>query len=91
MTDQPDSENLVQGILKNARCPITLGKLYRARPELIEQLTQRMQDGDLQYRNGESVTESLSGGLVSECQKYFYPEHNSIQVLLADNAIELSS
>lgn len=76
-------------LLKILCCPETHQELRAAEPSLVEDLNRRIAKGDLRNRAGRPVTEPLDGGLVRSDGHFLYPIHQSIPVLLIEEAVSL--
>jgi uncharacterized protein YbaR (Trm112 family) len=68
-------------------CPETKQDLTLVSPDIIDKINQRIKKGDLKNRSGETVKESIDGGLLREDQKYLYPIREDIPIMLIDEAI----
>jgi uncharacterized protein YbaR (Trm112 family) len=56
---------------------------------LLEQLNNRIRQGQLINRRGIAVTEPIDGGLVRQDRQYLYPIRDDIPIMLIDEAIPL--
>jgi uncharacterized protein YbaR (Trm112 family) len=70
-------------------CPETRQPVARASAEQLDALNQRIRDGALRNRGGETVATELSEALVREDGKVLYPVDDGIPVMLVDASIEL--
>ncbi|MBM3882751.1 MAG: hypothetical protein FJ387_24015 [Verrucomicrobia bacterium] len=70
-------------------CPETHQKLAVADTALLDQLNQRIAQGQVRNRQGEPVREKLDGALVRADGKYLYPVRQDIPIMLIDEAIPL--
>jgi uncharacterized protein YbaR (Trm112 family) len=70
-------------------CPETRQPVALASDELIGQLNERIQAGDLRNRGGDRVAKPLEEGLVREDGRILYPVDDSIPVMLIEESIEL--
>jgi uncharacterized protein YbaR (Trm112 family) len=77
------------GLLEILVCPETHQKVTPALPERIESLNAAIAQGTLCNRAGQTVRESIDGGLVREDGQFLYPIRNGIPILLIDEAIPL--
>jgi uncharacterized protein YbaR (Trm112 family) len=72
-------------------CPETKQPLTLAEPSLLETVNQRILQGTLTNRGGNTVTEPIDGGLVRKDQRYLYPIRDDIPIMLIDEAIPLEA
>lgn len=77
-------------LLRILCCPETHQPLKLAEPALVERLNHQIASGQLRARNGETVKESIEGGLVRADGKFVYLIRNSIPIMLIDEAVPLS-
>jgi uncharacterized protein YbaR (Trm112 family) len=70
-------------------CPDSKQPLTLAEPALLATLNQRIRQGALKNRAGESVSDPIDGGLVREDRRYLYVIRDDIPVMLIDEAIPL--
>jgi uncharacterized protein YbaR (Trm112 family) len=70
-------------------CPDSKQPLTLAEPALLATLNQRIRQGTLKNRAGESVSDPIDGGLVREDRRYLYVIRDDIPVMLIDEAIPL--
>ncbi|MCY3986468.1 MAG: hypothetical protein OXF23_05445 [Candidatus Dadabacteria bacterium] len=70
-------------------CPETGEPLEEANWEVIEQLNELIEHGNLVDRSGEKVSDRIEGGLLCRGGKYIYPVRESIPILLIQNAIPI--
>jgi uncharacterized protein YbaR (Trm112 family) len=70
-------------------CPDSKQSLTLAEPALLATLNQRIRQGALKNRAGESVSDPIDGGLVREDRRYLYVIRDDIPVMLIDEAIPL--
>jgi uncharacterized protein YbaR (Trm112 family) len=78
-------------LLEILACPETKQPLILADTALIETLNERIRQGKLTNRGGETVTEPMDAGLIREDQQYLYPIRDDIPVMLIDESIALVS
>ena len=76
-------------LLELLRCPQDGSRLTAAKPELIEDLNQRIMDDQVTNLSGAKVTEPMDGGLVRTSDDLLYPIVDGIPVMLLEEAIEL--
>lgn len=72
-------------------CPETKQELTPADGALIERLNERIEAGELEYRNGQSVLEPLYEGLLREDGKVLYAIRDDIPVMLVEESIDVSA
>jgi len=70
------------------RCPITAQALRAAPENLLRELQERQQRGELRARGGE-IAGPFEDGLLTADGAWFFPIRGGIPVLLADEAVEL--
>lgn len=76
-------------LLQILRCPESHQPLTSADAALLAQINERIHAGQLTNRAGQSVTQTIDGGLIRADGRYLYPIRDEIPVLLADEAIAL--
>jgi uncharacterized protein YbaR (Trm112 family) len=76
-------------LLQILACPETHQPLAEAGADLIAKVNAAVGEGRCKNRGGQSVTESLSGGLLRQDEKVLYPVREGIPVLLVDEGIEI--
>jgi uncharacterized protein YbaR (Trm112 family) len=70
-------------------CPITHKGLSLAKSDLLMQVNEAIDDGELQNRDGRKLDEALKEALVTDDGKTLYPVADGIPVLLAGEAVPL--
>jgi uncharacterized protein len=70
-------------------CPETKRPVRLAEPEFLERVNRAINEGKLENRAGERVTETLEAALVREGDDLLYPVHDGIPVMLIDEAVSL--
>ena len=70
-------------------CPETHQPLSVAEAAVVERLNAAANDGKLENRGGQPVSEPLTGGLVREDGKFLYPIYEEIPCLLIEESIAL--
>jgi uncharacterized protein YbaR (Trm112 family) len=70
------------------QCPVTGTPLAKADPDLVSSLQMLAKAGKLRSKNGVSVSEIPSQGLVGG-GRWFYPVQNGIPSLIPGEAIEI--
>ncbi len=78
-----------QELLEILACPETKQPLTIAAAAVVAQLNERIAQGALTNRAGETVTETLDSGLVREDGRYLYPIQDDIPIMLIDKAIAM--
>ena len=68
-------------------CPVSKTPLVRLSPERLRKLNAAIAAGDVQYVDGEAVTEPLTEGLITEDAHVVYAVVDDIPVLLEDKGI----
>jgi uncharacterized protein YbaR (Trm112 family) len=76
-------------LLKILCCPETHQPLAMAESSWVDKLNQQIAAGQLKNRSGQSIKETMDGGLVRADGKYLYAIRQSIPVMLIDEAIPL--
>jgi uncharacterized protein YbaR (Trm112 family) len=76
-------------LLEILACPETKQPLRLVDPALLETLNERIRQGQVSNRGGETVTEPMDAGLVREDGQYLYPIRDDIPVMLIDESIAL--
>lgn len=70
-------------------CPVTHRGLTSARGDLLESVNERIRQGTLRNRDGETLAEVLKEALVTDDGKVLYPVNDGIPVLLEGEAVVL--
>lgn len=70
-------------------CPENRTPVREAEAQLVESLNERIANGRLVTREGQTVTEPLDGGLVREDGAVLYPVREGIPVMLIGESISL--
>jgi uncharacterized protein YbaR (Trm112 family) len=78
-------------LVKILCCPETHQPLTMADAALVQQLNERIEDGQLSNRADLPVKEKIDAGLVRDDRKYLYPIRQEIPIMLIDEAIPLES
>ena len=78
-------------LLALLRCPESLQPLTIAPPELVAQLEAERVAGRLHDRAGKLVAEPIEGGLMRDDATLFFPIRAGIPVLIAAEAVTISS
>jgi uncharacterized protein YbaR (Trm112 family) len=68
-------------------CPETKQNLTLVEGTVIAKINHQIKSGALKNRAGETLKESISGGLLREDRKYIYPIREDIPIMLVDEAI----
>lgn len=76
-------------LLQILRCPETRQPLRVAEAGQIARLNEAIAKGKIKNRAGQSLTDTLDGGLVREDGLFLYPVRQAIPVMLIDEAIPL--
>ncbi len=72
------------------RCPVTGTPLSKADPVVLNQLQAQAKLGTLRFKNGVSVSEIPSQGLLGGDGRWFYPVQDGIPTLIPDEAVEIT-
>ena len=75
--------------LRILRCPVSRQPLKLVDDVVLARLNAAIGEGRVLNRLGQTVTQTLDGGLTNQAQTLLYPIHDEIPCLLADEAIEL--
>ena len=67
-------------------CPETKQDLTLVEGSAIAKINQRIKEGTLKNRSGETIKEPIGGGLLREDHKYLYPIREDIPIMLIDEA-----
>ena len=71
-------------------CPETKQDLVIAESDIVEKINTLIENGELQNRSKQKVTEKIDGGLIQKNdRKYLYPIRDEIPILLIDESIAL--
>ncbi len=70
-------------------CPETRQALTVANDELLARVNAAVGTGNATNRGGESITETVTAGLVREDGAVLYPIHEGIPILLIDESIKV--
>jgi len=70
-------------------CPETKQPVAPASQELLDRVNRAIQTGELTNRGGETVKDTIDGGVVREDGNVLYPIRDDIPIMLIDEAIEL--
>jgi uncharacterized protein YbaR (Trm112 family) len=68
-------------------CPETKQDVQYIEGEPIKKINQRIKDGSLKNRAGDTVKEPIDAGLLREDRSYLYPIREDIPIMLIDEAI----
>ena len=85
-----ESANMKNEILSLLRCPVSQSSLAVADADLVAELNQKIEAGELTNRLGQAIDLPLESGLVNEGRTLLFAVRGEIMVLVADQAIELS-
>ncbi len=72
-TTSHDKGIIDQELLAILCCPETKQNIRLLEPELITQINQRIEKGNLKTKGGEPVTEKIDGGLLRNDETVVYP------------------
>jgi uncharacterized protein YbaR (Trm112 family) len=71
-------------------CPETKQDLVIAESDIVDKINTLIENGELQNRSKQKVTEKIDGGLIQkDDRKYLYPIRDEIPILLIDESIAL--
>ncbi len=76
-------------LLEILACPETKQPLSLADAATVESLNERIRQGQVTNRGGETVTEPMEAGLIREDGQYLYPIRDDIPVMLIDESVAL--
>jgi uncharacterized protein YbaR (Trm112 family) len=68
-------------------CPETKQDLTLVEGSVISKINQRIKEGKLKNRAGETIKEPIDAGLLREDRKYIYAIREDIPIMLIDEAI----
>jgi uncharacterized protein YbaR (Trm112 family) len=80
-----------QELLDILACPETKTPVHLAEQALIDELNERIAQGEVTNRGGKQVENKIDGGLVREDGTYLYPIEDDIPIMLIDEAIPLKA
>ena len=80
-----------QELLDILACPETKTPVHLAEQALIDELNERITQGEVSNRGGKQVENKIDGGLVREDGAYLYPIEDDIPIMLIDEAIPLKA
>lgn len=83
------SELLDPALLRLLRCPQTGQTVHFASPALIDETNQSITAGTCRDSTGDLISETIQGGLVSECGTWLYPIRDAIPTMIAEESIRL--
>jgi len=79
-----------QELLNIIVCPETKQDLVIAENGIVEKINILIENGELQNRSKQKVTEKIDGGLIQkDDRKYLYPIRDEIPILLINESIAL--
>lgn len=79
-----------QELLNILVCPEDKTPVQVADNALVERLNERIDQGTLKNRKGETVDARIEGGLVREDKAYLYIVRDEIPIMLMDEAVPLN-
>ena len=79
-----------EALLKILVCPENKTPVALAETGIIQTLNQKIAQGSLRNRCGETITEKIDAGLIREDKRFLYPIREDIPIMLIDEAIELA-
>jgi len=83
-----ETEMPVDGkLLEILCCPVSKTPLTVLSADKLEKLNKAIQAGQVKYVGGETVTNQLTEGLVTEDMKVIYPVEDNIPILLEERGI----
>lgn len=83
-------DNSIHWLLEILQCPITHERLHPATVDVVHELQELQQRGELHNRLGLVVEDELESGLVNESHEFFYVVTDNIPSLLPGEAIPIS-
>ena len=76
-------------LLEILACPEDKTPVHLAEEDLLRALNERIRQGAVENRGGETVTEEITEGLVREDGKFLYPVRDDIPIMLIDEATSI--
>ena len=90
-TTSAGNVNIDKDLLAILCCPETKQDVSLAADALITRLNERIAQGGLKNKGGQTVVEKLDGGLLRADKKILYPIREDIPVMLIEEGIPLES
>jgi uncharacterized protein YbaR (Trm112 family) len=86
-TASHDKGMIAQDLLAILCCPETKQDIRLLEPTVVDQLNQRIVNGELKTRGGQPVTEKIDGGLLRKDETVVYPIRDQIPIMLIEEGI----
>lgn len=86
-TASHDKGMIAQDLLAILCCPETKQDIRLLKPTVVDQLNQRIVNGELKTRGGQPVTEKIDGGLLRKDETVVYPIRDQIPIMLIEEGI----
>ena len=86
-TASHDRRMIAQDLLEILCCPETKQDIRLLEPNIVEQLNQQIEKGELKTRGGKPVTEKIDGGLLRSDETVVYPIRDQIPIMLIEEGI----
>ena len=86
-TTSHDKGMIAESLLSILCCPETKQDIRLIEPTLVEHLNQRIEQGTLKTKGGQTVTEKIDGGLLRKDETVVYPIRDQIPIMLIEEGI----
>jgi uncharacterized protein YbaR (Trm112 family) len=86
-TPSQDKGMIAQELLDILCCPETKQDIRLLEPNIVEQLNRQIEKGELKTKGGQSVTETIDGGLLRNDGTVVYPIRDQIPIMLIEEGI----
>jgi len=76
-------------LLEILACPETKESLSLAQDSLIAKINKRIDEGNLNNRDNQTIVQRIDSGLLRMDKKYLYPIRDDIPIMLINEAIPM--